>query len=252
MPTTILAAAQSASVPQDVRANVATHLAFARAAAERSVSLLLFPELSLTGYELTSLATCLVGPEDEELVPLRDFSQKAHMTLIVGAPVASESGEKPSIGAICIQPDGSSALYRKRFLHAGEQAFAAPGSIDAHSINLNRERVSLAICADTVSQDHPRWAREAGATVYAAGVLWSDGGYDTDAALMKAHCALNGFAALVANHASPTGGYQSAGRSAFWAGGGRLLCTAPSIGQALLVVQRQDSDWACACHKLDA
>lgn len=252
MPTTILAAAQSASVPQDVRANVAKHLAFARAAAERSVSLLLFPELSLTGYELASLAACIVDPEDEELFPLRGISRQARMTVVVGASVASESGDKPSIGAICMHPDGSLTTYRKRFLHGGEEAFAAPGSVNAFSIELSDERLSLAICADTVGQDHPRWARQAGATVYAAGVLWSRSGYDADAALIKSHCALHGFAGLVANHASPTGGYQAAGKSAFWAAGGELLCTAPPESPALLVARKSGNDWTCSCEMIDA
>ena len=129
------------------------HLAFARAAAERAASLLLFPELSLTGYELNCLASCIVTPDDEALLPLREFSQRARMTLVVGAPVASELGDRPSIGAICLRPNGEASLYRKRFLHPGEEPFAAPGSINVHSISLDRERVCLAICADTVSDE---------------------------------------------------------------------------------------------------
>ena len=46
-----LAAAQTISIPGDVAANIQRHLAMMRAAAEQGVQLLVFPELSLTGYE---------------------------------------------------------------------------------------------------------------------------------------------------------------------------------------------------------
>lgn len=46
-----LAAAQTISIPGDVPANIQRHLAFMQAAAQQGVQLLVFPELSLTGYE---------------------------------------------------------------------------------------------------------------------------------------------------------------------------------------------------------
>ena len=252
MPPAKFAAAQSASVPGDVRANVLRHLAFARAAAAETVSFLLFPELSLTGYELPRMKDCLVSPDDPSLEPVRAFASQAGMTIVAGAPVASDAGDKPSIGAICFHPDGTSTVYQKRFLHAGEEPYAAPGRADVHGFDLNGERVSLAICADTVHPEHPQWAREAGATVYAAGVLWSRAGYAADAALVQGFSAAHGFAALVANHAAPTGGYQPAGQSAFWGPGGQLLGTAPAEGEALLMAQARHDGWVCSCQTINA
>lgn len=245
MPSTIIAAAQSASVPQDVDANLNRHLRHARLAAEHSVSLLLFPELSLTGYELSCLGALTVNPDSALLDPLRILSQEARMVIVVGAPLASQAG-RPSIGAICLLPDGTTSTYSKRFLHAGERAFATAGSAQSHTLKVNGEWVSIAICADAAHREHPQWAVEAGASVYAAGVLWSQAGYDADAALMKEHCAVYGFAGLAANHAAPAGGYLAEGRSAFWAPGGELLLTAPSGEQALLIAERRGSTWTCS------
>ena len=50
MPITI-AAAQSTSVKADVEQNVQIHIRFIRHAARNNVRLIVFPELSLTGYE---------------------------------------------------------------------------------------------------------------------------------------------------------------------------------------------------------
>ncbi len=46
-----IAAAQVASVGGDITGNIRTHAAAIGSAAERGVSVLVFPELSLVGYE---------------------------------------------------------------------------------------------------------------------------------------------------------------------------------------------------------
>lgn len=48
----VIAAAQSISRPGDIEANVREHLRFITAAHAARVQMLVFPELSLTGYEL--------------------------------------------------------------------------------------------------------------------------------------------------------------------------------------------------------
>ena len=53
-----LAAAQTVPVRGDVEANLAQHVRLVRVAAEEKAQVLVFPELSLTGYELR---TSVVG-----------------------------------------------------------------------------------------------------------------------------------------------------------------------------------------------
>lgn len=48
---------------------------------------------------------------------------------------------------------------------------------------------------------------------------------------------------LMANHGGPSGAYQSAGRSAFWAPGGELVVAAPGAGNALLIASRATGRW---------
>ncbi len=67
-----LAAAQAVSIAGDLPANIARHLAFMRQAAERGVEFLLFPELSLTGYERSLAAGLAITPGDPVLAPLRE------------------------------------------------------------------------------------------------------------------------------------------------------------------------------------
>lgn len=232
------AAAQSASFPLDIAANVARHLSFIDAAAEAGVQLLVFPELSLSGYELAGMAACALKPDDALLAPLRERAASANMTVVVGAPLANAAA-LPSIGALTFHPDGRSSVYRKHFLHTGEELHATAGSAISQLHEVRGTRVALAICADTSRQQHPHAAAVAGAALYAAGSLISTGGYENDSAQLAGYAKLFGMDVLVANHASASGGYQSAGRSAIWARGGQLLIAAPGPGELLVIADER-------------
>ncbi len=239
-----IAAAQTPSLPNHVAANVQTHLRFAEAAAAMGVQVLVFPELSLTGYELADLHHTALDPDAPVLQPLCAAATRYGMALIVGAPVvAVESGHKPGIGALVLEPDGSHAVYRKRYLHPGEDVYARAGCEDAHLRNWAGEPMALAICADIAEPAHADAAARRGASLYLAGVLISEAGYARDAALAQDHAARHGMGVLLANHAAPSGGYASAGRSAFWAPGGVLTGQAPGTGAWLLIAERDSARW---------
>ena len=51
-------------------------------------------------------------------------------------------------------------------------------------------------------------------------------------------------AVLAANYSGTSGGYVSAGRSAFWAPGGRCVVAAPDGAPCIVWAARSDSGWA--------
>src|SRR5262245_8674427 len=115
-PPRSIAVAQTCPVKGDVPANVEEHLRLARVAASEGAQVVLFPELSLTGYEL-GLADALAFTEDDpRLAPLLDAAATHATTLIVGAPV--RIGSWLHIGAFLLFPDGKNAIYTKHHLGA--------------------------------------------------------------------------------------------------------------------------------------
>lgn len=87
MPHVTLGLAQIKTKLGDVRANLDTHLAIIEEAARQNVELLLFPELSLTGYVLQDLAStmaCRAAPEDPIFGPLLAASRIHNMDMVVG------------------------------------------------------------------------------------------------------------------------------------------------------------------------
>lgn len=228
------AAAQYDCVPLDIEANVARHLSFIDAAREAGVQLLVFPELSLCGYELAGMAACAVKADDARLAPLRERAASAGMTIVAGAPLANAAA-LPAIGAITFHADGRTSVYRKHFLHAGEEQHVTAGSAISQLHDVRGTKVALAICADTGQQQHAHAAAVAGAELYVAGSLISEGGYDKDTGQLAGYAKLFGMGVLMANHAHASGGYQSAGRSAIWAAGGALIVAAPGPGELLVI-----------------
>ena len=234
-----IAAAQSTSIALDVEANVARHLDFIDAAREARVDLLVFPELSLTGYELARMASCALTPDDAVLAPLRERAREYKMTIVAGAPIRF-ADSLPAIGAITFHAAGRTSVYRKRFLHDGEEKFACAGTALSQVHDVRGARVALAICADTGNQQHPHGAAMQGAELYASGGLVSVAGYARDSAQLQGYAALFGMEVLLANHAYRSGGIDSAGRSAIWAAGGELIIAAPGQGE-MLVIAHGDS-----------
>lgn len=229
-----IAAAQSASIPGDIAANVHRHCAFIDAAASVGTQLLVFPELSLTGYDLQGLAAHAITVEDPRLDRLRERAASLGMTIIAGLPLANSAG-LPSIGAAIFHPDGPTSAYRKHFLYAGEEKFAAPGTAVSKVFDVRGVAVALAICADTANQQHPHAAAVAGATLYVASSVITPDGYANQAALLSGYAKLFSLGILLANHAFDTGGYTSAGRTAVWLPDGQLLLEAPGQGELLLL-----------------
>jgi predicted amidohydrolase len=233
-----IAAAQSASVAGDLAANLATHARLIAAARDAGVQLLVFPELSLCGYELPLLRAGALSPGDARLGPLR--AAAAGMTVIVGAPLHDAGAERPCIASFTLLPDGGTRVYRKQYLHAGEHAYAQPGAIGAQAHALHGLRYVEAICADTTHAAHAQAAADAGAALYVAGVLISQGGYAADAALMQGHARCHRMGVLMANHGAPSGGYATAGQSAFWGPDGELVAQAPGPGEYLVIAEQRD------------
>jgi predicted amidohydrolase len=80
-----LAVAQTVPVRGDVDANVAEHVRLV--AAREGARVIVFPELSLTGYELDLARDTAFSEKDPRLIPLLDLTSSCSMTVIVGEPV---------------------------------------------------------------------------------------------------------------------------------------------------------------------
>jgi len=237
-----LCAAQYCSVAGNLDANLYRHLQVMRLASEQHIDFLLFPELSLTGYE-TSLAHELALTADAaQLQPLRELAKQLRMTTLVGLPLRTAENDAVLIGSVLFGADGSQTIYTKQYLHAGEERVFSPGAGGA-LLHLGDERIALSICADFTHASHARAAAESGAGIYATSVLISENGYPHDSELLEGYARELSIGVLMANHGGPSGGWACAGRSAFWEPGGRRVVNAAGTGDCLVIARRRQGSW---------
>lgn len=242
MPNLDICAAQYCSVAGDLNANIDRHAQLMRLAAQHSVAFLLFPELSLTGYEPSLARDLALSADSERLQPLRELARQSGMTTVVGLPLRQPDQQEIFIGALVFAADGSQTVYTKQHLHPGEDAVFSAGQ-GGPLLSIGCEQIALAVCADFSHASHAQAAARAGASVYAASVLISDNGYPRDSALLMGYAREHSLGVLMANHGGPSGGWDCAGRSAFWSPQGQRVVSAAGTGDCLVIARRRQGVW---------
>ncbi len=212
-----MAAAQFECAAGDVVGNVAVHVALTEQAGSLGVELLVFPELSLTGYELELIATrrdltCSV--DDARLDPLLDVAARTEVTLVVGAPVSLPAGR--ALAALVISPHrpGIQACA-KSHLHGREPGLFVSG-VGPAVIDVATWRVGLGICFDAAVPEHAATARSLGADVYAVGALYTVGQERRLADHMSDRARHNGLYAVLGQHVGSTGVGAACGGAGVW------------------------------------
>lgn len=236
-----IAAAQTIPKDAEIAANISDHIRLASLAAEQGAQLIVFPEMSLTGYLMERAKEYAFAEDDVRLAALKKLSAVRTIIIIAGAPV--QIGDSLYIGAFVLFPDGTSSVYTKQFLHDGEERFFSSSFDYNPAVRLGAERVSMAICADITDPRHPENAARTGCDLYVAGIFY------TPSVQEKAHPVLSGYAkqhsmnVLMANYGGPSWGLDAGGGSAFWTDDGRLVGSLDMSGEGLLIAEKMDDTW---------
>ena len=214
-----VAAAQPTCVPNDVTANAAAHADVVLAAEARVV---VFPELSLTGYELDAPR---VDPEDERLRPLIDACATSRSMALVGAPTSDALGDHISV--LAVDAAGARVAYRKMWLSDIEAERFVPGPAPA-VVEVDGWRLGLAVCKDTGVTAHADATADLGMHAYVAGVLDSADDASVQAERARRITSEHGVWVVVASFAGSTGGgyERAAARSRIWSPDGTVVATA--------------------------
>ena len=114
-----LCVAQTRSVKGDIQRNIVRHKEFIDQAAAHGADIIVFPELSLTGYEPTLAKNMAMHTDDDRLDGFQIISNKNQITIGVGVPTKAVAGT--NISMIVFQPHQPRQLYSKTYLHVDEE-----------------------------------------------------------------------------------------------------------------------------------
>jgi len=235
-----IAVVQQTSVPADVERNAVAHAALIEQAAGEGAEVVVFGELSLTGYELDLIEQrpeLTLAPDDGRLEPLVDACRATAAVAVVGAPV-SHNGAR-LLAAIVIDAHGVRDVYGKRHVHSSESHVFAPGDRDV-VLEVGGCRLALAVCADSRHPEHAADCHAAGADAYLVSAFHVDGEEQQVTERMIARARDHRMWVVLAEHAGDTGtGVGNAcGGSGVWAPGGepvvRLGRESPAIATAVI------------------
>jgi predicted amidohydrolase len=248
-----IAVAQTCPAKGDVATNLQQHIRLALVAATEGAQIVVFPELSLTGYEIGLAPDLAFSEDDRRLFPLMETAATAAVVLVVGAPV--RLGSQLHIGAFILFPDRKTALYTKHSLGAFGESARCDGIVPPAEatvfkpgernplIHLGLNTAAVAICADIGRPSHPQHAVERGANTYLASMFIIPSEFDGDAAKLRRYAVTHSMATGLANFGSATGGLAAAGRSGVWSEAGELLVQLPAQGAGIATATETNKGW---------
>lgn len=220
-----IAVAQPLSLSYEVALNASAHAEAIRSSGTRVV---VFPELSLTGYDFDAAT---IDIDDPRLKPIVDACAETGSLALVGAPVRDQDG-RPCIGVLAVDGAGARVAYRKMWLGGAEAACFAAGHEPA-VLDVDGWRLGLAICKDTGVAQHASDTAALGMDAYVAGVLeFADDAAMPDQRARRVAREHHVWVAIASFAGSTGGGYDSvAGRSGIWTPDGDLVGQAgPEVG----------------------
>lgn len=210
-----IAVAQPSITPDDRPANVAAHAAVVQ---ENPADVLVFPEMSLTGYYLDAPP---VATDDRALAPLVAACARTGATALVGAPVQDAAD---FIAVLAVDSTGVTVAYRKMWLGVEEAGRFAAGTQPA-VVAILAWRLGLAVCKDTGVPEHQRQTVALGVDAYVAGAVMLPAERAEQDRRGSSIARTHGTVVALASFAGPTGaGYDAtAGCSAIWSPTGEVL-----------------------------
>jgi len=225
--------AQTRPFTGDVQTNIEQHHRLIGEAASLGADMIIFPELSLTGYEPTLAVGLATSPDDHRFDTLQQLSTTAGVVIGVGMPTINVAGI--CISMILFQPGNTRQIYSKKYLHADEEPFFVSGD-NLSGLILHKTNAALAICYELSVPEHAEQAWKNGSSVYIASVAKTARGMDQASNRLSNVANTYSMTVLLSNCVGLCDGDLCAGRSAAWDNTGKLIGQLNDRDEGILIV----------------
>jgi predicted amidohydrolase len=237
----ILASAQTNPDQKDIFTNLNDHYHLIRIAADNGAQLIVFPEMSITGYVREEAKELSFRPNDSRLDLLQQFASDYKITIVAGAPL--NIGPRLFIGSLIFSPVGSTSVYTKQYLHPGEEVYFRSSMIYNPVIEIENEKISLAICADIDNPLHAKCAYQKNSSFYVPSIFFSMNGISEAHKLLGEYAQKYSMNILMSNFCGKSWNTIAGGRSAFWNSEGVLISSLDDSNPGLLIVEKESEIW---------
>ena len=211
---------QTRPITGDIQANIANHKQWIERAVTDGAELIIFPELSLTGYEPTLAKELATDQDDPRFDDLQALSDANGITIGVGVPTNNEKGI--CISMLLFQPHRARHVYSKSYLHPDEEAFFVRGH-STPQLQVKQTNIALAICYEISVPEHLESALKSGPGMYVASVAKFVTGINQALERLSSVARDSSMAVLMSNCVGFADGGQCAGKTSVWNNRGALL-----------------------------
>jgi predicted amidohydrolase len=239
MSKTKIACAQIDCALGDTKTNLTKITSSLRAAAERDVKLVLFPECALTGYAFESLqeampiAEKIDGPSAQAIA---EVCRQTNLYTAVGF-IEADAGKFYN-AAMLVGPEGVVGGYRKVHLpFIGLDRFVTPGDRPFRVFDLPFGKVGLNICYDISLPESARVLKLLGAELIALITNWPTAAWRSPEFVVNTRALENHVFYAAVDRVGTERGWQFIGRSKVVDCNGDTLAEASTESEELLVVE---------------
>jgi predicted amidohydrolase len=226
-----ICAVQSKPVKGDIETNIINHKKLIDLAVADKADIIIFPELSVTGYEPTLAKELATHISDSRLDDFQNCSDAKRITIGVGMPIKNNGGI--SISMVLFQPHKARTVYSKKYLHADEEPYFISGQ---SSVGLANNNIALAICYELSVPAHSEVAFKEGAEIYIASVAKSVAGVEKAGESLSYIAHKYSMTVLMSNSIGHCDNFDCGGKTSAWNNKGVLLGQLNDQNEGILIL----------------
>ncbi len=231
-----IALVQSRPLRGEVDQNIENHLLLIRNAVQFKAGLIVFPELSITGYEpgLAEELACEVA--DERFHVFQELADAHQVTIGIGMPTRATDGIY--ISMILFGAGRERLLYSKRILHEDEWPYFTSGR-NQPFLTTDEGKIAFGICYEALQRAHIVQAAAKKARMFIASVAKADRGLNKAYLHFPTVAKEFGMPVLMSNCVGYCDNFLSNGQTAVWNSRGELVAQLNDKTQGILVYDTQ-------------
>ncbi|HWB26581.1 MAG TPA: carbon-nitrogen hydrolase family protein [Chitinophagaceae bacterium] len=227
-----IATAQTKPVKGNIEANIAAHKKLISLAAEEGAGIIVFPELSLTGYEPELAKELATTKDNSRFNGLQQLSNTHNITICAGMPIKAVNGVM--IGLLIFSPGVERRVYCKQHLHADELPYFICGH-GQEFLQADGYTIGLAICYEISVQEHAASLFAHGAGIYAASVAKSTRGMEQAVITLAGIARTYSVPVLLSNCVGHCDNFDCGGKTSAWGSSGSLLRQLDDNSEGIIV-----------------
>ena len=225
--------AQTRPVKGNIQINIENHQKLIELAVHNRADIIIFPELSLTGYEPSLSKELATDQNDNRFNEFQRISNAQQITIGVGIPTKNNEGI--CISMVLFQPHQTRQMYSKHYLHPDENDFFISGE-SFPDLLTDIPQIAFAICYELSIPEHVENAFQKGASIYIASVAKFVNGIDKAIKRLSEIAQKYSMTVLMSNCVGQSDGQACGGKTSIWNNQGLLLAQLNDVDQGLLII----------------